>query len=242
MIDSHFHSADNLSFLTHLAATGVQGIVNSQTPAEFALLQKWQSRHPDQGITLSAGVHPWDADHLTAGKMRPILQQVPVIGEIGLDAVWTKNSLSQQRPVFVEQLAWARDWHKPVILHTKGVEHEILETIRQFPNRYYIHWYDSDQWLPEYLRLDTYFSVGPSLGLDPVVNRLAAAVPLDRLLLESDGWESIHWASRHPITTNQDYDAFMARLLTQLAALRGLTPLALAAQLTKNLQNFLHQP
>ncbi|MFT8337987.1 TatD family hydrolase [Schleiferilactobacillus harbinensis] len=239
MIDSHFHIAGDTGLLTHLAQHHVAGIVNSQNPTEWAAIQQWQDNHPAAAITVSAGVHPWDVDRLTPGAMKPFLTQAPVIGEIGLDTAWTKNPLSQQRVAFVQQLAWARDWHKPVILHTKGAEKEILSTIRQFPNRYYVHWYDSPNYLADYLRLDTYFSVGPSLGLDPTVTGLAETVPLDRLLLESDGLESITWATGQKADAYTDYDRFMTGLLTRLAQLRGLPPTALADQLRANLTRFL---
>ncbi|ERL65827.1 TatD family hydrolase [Schleiferilactobacillus shenzhenensis] len=239
MIDSHFHIAGDTGLLTHLQQRGVHGIVNSQNPAEWQAVQAWRQAHPNSGLTASAGLHPWDVDKLTPGALRPVLEQAPVIGEIGLDTAWTDNPLSQQRVAFVQQLAWARDWHKPVILHTKGAEEEILRTIQHFPNRYYIHWYDSAAWLPDYLRLDTYFSVGPSLGLDPNVTRLAEAVPLNRLLLESDGLESIQWATGQSATTYADYDTFMSALLDRLAALRHMSPTVLNQQLTVNLNAFL---
>lgn len=239
VIDSHFHIAGDVGLLTHLAQRQAAGIVNSQNSAEWAAIQQWRQNHPTAAITVSAGVHPWDVNRLTPASMRPLLQQAPVIGEIGLDAVWTKNPLSQQRVAFVQQLAWARDWHKPVILHTKGAEKEILTTIGQFPNRYYIHWYDSPEHLSDYLRLATYFSVGPSLGLDPAVKALAETVPLDRLLLESDGLESITWATGQKVDTYADYDRFMTDLLARLAHLRGLSPGVLADQLTANLTRFL---
>ena len=170
--------------------------------------------------------------------MEPILRQVSVIGEIGLDNVWCTVDLGVQRTVFERQLAFAQQLGKPVILHTKGMEREILDTIRRYPNRYLVHWYACPHWLQDYIDLGCWFTVGPDAALDRDVAHLAQTVPLDRLLIESDGLDGIAWG-QHATLTPADYPAAMERHLHTIAVLRGLTAEALLSVLMHNLDTFL---
>ena len=57
--------------------------------------------------------------------MLPLLKQASIIGEIGMDSVWCDVDLEIQKEVFEKQLQLAKEWDKPVILHTKGQEKTI---------------------------------------------------------------------------------------------------------------------
>ncbi len=81
-------------------------------------------------ILPAAGLHPWHCDKCSVGEMRPFLERVPVIGEIGLDSVWCQVPMEIQRRAFEAQLDLAAQMGKPVVLHTKGMEAEIARTIK----------------------------------------------------------------------------------------------------------------
>ena len=86
--------------------------------------------------------------------------------------------------------------------------------------------------------LGGWFTVGPDAALDQDVAHLAQTVPLDRLLIESDGLDGIAWG-QHVTLTPADYPAAMERHLHTVAALRGLTADALRSVLMHNLDTFL---
>lgn len=216
---------------------GVRCIANADCPAEDTFLN--QADLPD--MVISVGVHPWKADVAPWDDMEPLLRNAAVIGEIGLDNVWCTVDLEVQRAVFRRQLELAQALRKPVILHTKGMEHEILDTIRRYPNRYLVHWYACADWQQDYMDLGCWFTVGPDVALDRDVARLAQAVPLDRLLIESDGVDGIAWGQGTTLTP-ADYPAAMDRHLHTVAALRGLSLADLSAVLLQNLDTFLHHP
>lgn len=230
IIDGHIHVTPAL--VPHLR--DVRCIANADSPEEYDFLTHTQL--PD--MVISAGIHPWKADCTTWDAMEPILRQVPVIGEIGLDNVWCTVDLGVQRTAFERQLAFAQQLGKPVILHTKGMEREILDTIRRYPNRYLVHWYACPHWLQDYIDLGCWFTVGPDAALDRDVAHLSQTVPLDRLLIESDGLDGIAWG-QHVTLTPADYAAAMERHLHTVAALRGLTAEALLSVLMHNLGTFL---
>ena len=210
---------------------GVVCIANADCAKEYAFLKEC-------GLPLiSAGIHPWKADVTPWDEMEPILREVPVIGEIGLDSAWCSVDLDVQRAVFRRQLALAMESGKPVILHTKGMEREILETIRQYPNRYLVHWYACGAHLQGYIDLGCWFTVGPDVLVDKDVEHLARTVPIDKLLIESDGIEGIAWGQGRELTA-AEYPLAMQRHLEAVAGLRGMEPDALLRQMQRNLDAF----
>ena len=229
MIDAHVHVTEEL--LPYLKY--VRCIANADCPEEYAFLK--EHTFP----MISAGIHPWKADVTAWEKMEPILREVPVVGEIGLDSVWCGADMNVQRRVFRRQLASAAQLGKPVILHTKGMEREILETVRQFPNRYLVHWYECGEWLKDYIALGCWFTVGPDVGQSADVKRLAQTVPLDRLLIESDGLEGIAWGQNHSLTA-AEYPQAMQRHLEIVADLRNVSADELLAQMQRNLYTFIY--
>ncbi len=212
----------------------IPAIVNCGDAAEWA-----QNRQLiGKAQTLSFGIHPWASDQHTLSAALPYLTQAQVIGEIGLDTVWTTVPLAVQRPLFGQQLALAQAQHKPVILHTKGCEEEVLALIRQYPNRYFVHWYSTQDWQAEYLALGCYMSIGVDVLSDPAVQMLARRVPRTRLLLESDGVESLTWAWQRPVAVTEYPDA-MRTCAAKVVALRHETLDDVLAQARANLAAFI---
>lgn len=229
IIDGHVHVTQAL--LPRLGPC----LANADSPEEYAFLRA--SCVP--GMVISAGIHPWKADTTDYAAMAPILGQAAVIGEIGLDGVWCAVDMDIQRRVFRQQLTLAREREVPVVLHTKGMEGEILNTIRAYPNRYLVHWYSCPEHLQGYIDLGCWFTVGPALN-DPAVRAVAERAPIDRLLIESDGLEGIAWAQNRPVTP-EEYPTAMAEHLAAVAALRGVSPEALAQQMEENFKAFLYE-
>ena len=140
------------------------------------------------------GLHPWYADQWKVEDMMPYLEKCQVIGEIGMDSLWCNVPLKRQKEVLEKQLQIAAEWKKPVVLHTKDQEREILELIKKYPNTYLVHWYSADHDLDGYLDLECYFSVGPDVIWNPAVQQVAKRVPENRILLETDGMDAVKWA------------------------------------------------
>lgn len=93
------------------------------------------------------GIHPWEAprykDDLNAVDC--YLEQTPVIGEAGLDFhfVKDKDQYSCQMAVFEYQCTWSQRLAKPMNLHTKGAEREVLRMLERFKiGKSIIHWMD----------------------------------------------------------------------------------------------------
>lgn len=236
LIDAHCHLASNQELAQLQIKQQIKSIINCQTPEEWQINSKL-TMHMQP---LSFGIHPWDVNKLKFEEIVPYLKLADAVGEIGLDSVWTKNDMALQTKTFRKQLAWAAKKQKPAILHTKGCEKEILAIIRQYPNNYFVHWYDCRKYQKDYIDLGCYFSICLDIIDNPAVIKLAQSVPLDHLLIETDGLNSVEWLLNKPVSVT-DYSGILKQTLTALAHLRHIDSNKLATILGKNLIHFLGQ-
>jgi TatD DNase family protein len=82
------------------------------------------------------GIHPWEAPryHDKLSDLDQYLKLTPLIGEAGLDFHFIKDTslYPYQQEIFEYQCTWARRMSKPMNLHTKGAEQEVLEALRKY--------------------------------------------------------------------------------------------------------------
>ena len=132
IVDAHMHMEEAYP-AEILKEQDIACIANAATPEEYKNLRKLQEKNPF--LWISAGIHPWKVDEVHWDAMLPILEEVDIIGEIGLDSVWCNTDMTLQSRLFEQQLAFAQRYQKPVILHLKGREKEALEYLRRYENR-----------------------------------------------------------------------------------------------------------
>ena len=170
--------------------------------------------------------------------MLPFLKETRILGEIGLDSVWCKTDKALQYAVFEQQLSFAQEHRLPVILHLKGMEKEALELLRRYENRYLVHWYSCGSWLQEYIDMGCWFTIGPSLPFDETVQQVAAAVPLKRLLVETDGISACTWCEQREVLPDE-HGAILKRSMAQISEMRNIPYHQLEQQMQKNCEAFL---
>ena len=192
--DAHAHVKTKAEALERIK-DGIPTMVCGTDPEDARWVMELCHMPEAEGILFPVfGLHPWHADQWKVEDMMPYLEQCRVIGEIGMDSLWCEVPLERQRQVLERQLQLAAEWKKPVVLHTKDQEREILELIRKYPNTYLVHWYSADHDLDGYLDLNCYFSIGPDVVWNPAVQQVAKRVPENRILLETDGVDAVKWA------------------------------------------------
>lgn len=138
------------------------------------------------------GVHPWNAPeyahHLE--KLDKAIESSPMIGEIGLDHHFVKDSSAYpaQRRVLEYLMAAARDQDKIVTLHTKGAERDVLEFLDRYQvPRVIVHWYSGPlEIFREMVARGVYFTVGIEVLHSAHIRTIARMVPSERLLTETD--------------------------------------------------------
>lgn len=233
--DAHVHIHDE-ALVLKMKQEEISCIANAASLEEYAFLKDMHRIY--DGIHISAGIHPWNVEKQRYEQMEPMLQDASFIGEIGMDNVWCECALEKQEEVFKRQLQYAMDAKKPVILHTKGMEKEILACIKDYPNTYLVHWYSCNQYLEDYIKLGCWFTIGVSFMQDEAVKQVALKAPLDHILLESDGLDAIAWAMGNTIGV-QDYPKVLETSLINLGKLRGMHPDEFIETLDKNYKTFI---
>ncbi len=226
MIDAHFHYDQEMNKL--ILKHKITGIVNVQNPSEYPSAIKL--KQCSSNIFLSIGIHPWDVEKITIEMMRFYYQKADVIGEIGLDHTWCECDFTLQYEVFEKQLQIAHQFNKPVIIHMMGYEQEVLSLIKKYPNKYMIHWVKPHELLKEFIKLGCYFSVAFDYE-DEVIKQ----IPINQLLLESDGLESLKWLNLKP----EKYIEYYQHRILKLSKLKELDIYSLKIHILNNLYCFL---
>ncbi len=204
MIDAHTHLYDMqnedaaLSEISYRKKAGIFSVYCAKNPVEWEFLKKLGLNGASDEEMLSFGIHPWESGSYKPSECMGLYEQAPIIGEIGLDSVWTQVPLSVQRRVFKEQLDIAASLKKPVILHTKGCEKEIAEMISGFKQPVLVHWYSGEvDALRDFAEMGCFFTIGPDAclkdGKQELLRAMLGLIPRERLLTETDGLESIFW-------------------------------------------------
>jgi TatD DNase family protein len=182
-----------------MVVTGTN-LVESVAAAELA------AAHPG-ALWSTAGVHPHEARHWSPVMGEHIAEllarpEVVAVGECGLDYDRDFSPRPDQRRVFGAQLALAAAHQKPVFLHCRAAEADFFDILANFaPSRAgegrpvvpgaVVHCFTGDaEALEQILALGAYVGItgwvcDERRGTDLLA--LLPQIPLDRLLLETDG-------------------------------------------------------
>lgn len=234
-IDAHMHMDDEETARL-LKEQGIVCIANASNPKEYAWLQKLAVSNPL--LIISAGIHPWHVKDSSWETMLPVLETVDIIGEIGLDNVWCQTDAALQSILFEKQLAYAQKYKKPVILHVKGMEKEALDMLCRYENHYLVHWYSCMSYIQEYIDAGCWFTVGPSLPYDDSVKAIAQKVPLNRLLVETDGISACSWCENRSVT-KKEYLCILDRSMKLISDMRHISKGDLEIQMERNCEAFM---
>ncbi len=238
-VDSHAHidgpefDGDRDEVLERARLAGVDAILNVGTgdphSGAFERAAKLGEQHAD--IYTAVGVHPHDArlyDDSAEDLIRRLLtgEKVVAWGEIGLDFHYDNSPRDVQLKVFRRQLQSARELGVPVIIHTREAEKETVEILRD-------EWQSSK--LPGIMHCFSgsaalarqCIELGFSISFSGIVTfkkaddlrAIAAEVPLDRLLIETD----CPFLTPVPHRGKRNEPAYVVEVAACLAGLRGMT-------------------
>ena len=199
--DFHTHIS-SLEVLEAYYDQDIIPVINCQSRDEFkGLIDKREVFSKDKthfmdNLYYSMGTHPFDADIVDkqfGSSYEDLIKDANLIGEIGMDACWCDTPFEDQERAFVMSLDLAKKYNKPIILHTKMMEARIYEILKDYDLDMVIHWYSCDKYVREFIDLGCHFTVGPAIFVDENVRNMVKLLPLDRILVETDGVEAIEW-------------------------------------------------
>jgi TatD DNase family protein len=182
------------------------------------------------------GVHPWDCG-TWSGEMRARMavalsgDERTGVGEIGLDRLKAREIPPTMRKAFAEQLDLAAEYSRPVVLHGAKCWGQVVAALAGFAGKipsFLFHGFSrSDGLIPDIVKVNGFISVGPAILNDHAVNyrALAAKIPADRLLVETDRTEASDRVS-------------VRQVLEELARVRGVAAEELERVTDENAERF----
>ncbi|MGO9833090.1 MAG: TatD family hydrolase [Polyangiaceae bacterium] len=220
-----------------LAGEG-DGAAESMAPARVAV--ELARRLPEH-VAACVGLHPHDARCWTAAlhdELRALSndRDVVAVGEIGLDYHYDHSPRETQRDVFARLIALAREVHKPIVVHTRSAPGDTLDILEREGARDVggiIHCFSEDRAFAG-RALDLGFDLSLS-GIvtfknSVAVQEVAAWVPLDRLLVETDS----PYLAPVPFRGKKCEPAHVVHTARRVADLRAMPPEELFAATLAN--------
>lgn len=199
IFDSHAHYTDSAfdndkhPLLTSFNKAGIAGVINCGTNIKDSK-ESLALSHMYSFMYAAVGIHPHEADKAEADYLEQLSrllsdEKVVAIGEIGLDYHYDFSPRETQKKLFHEQLYLAAKFSLPVIIHNRKAHSDTLEILKEHKPCGVLHCFSgSVEVLKEVLNLNMYIGLGGAVTFKNARKALAvaAAVPLDRLLIETD--------------------------------------------------------
>lgn len=238
LVDSHAHldmaefEADREDVIRRAFKAGLEAILCpadlSQSESLSTVLKMAQD-HPE--ILAAAGIHPHQAAVYSEDFDRKIEElakkgSIRAVGEIGLDFHYDFSPREGQKEALRRQLACAQRCGLPAILHSRLSGSEIISAVdtEHFENGGILHCFTED-WETARGMLDRGFSISFSGILTfPKAQDLrdvAAKIPLDRLLVETDSPYLVPVPFRGKTKRNEP--AFVIETAKRLAEIKRLS-------------------
>jgi TatD DNase family protein len=228
-LDLEGHFPDQDAVLARAREAGVHLIINVATGlADAPQVMETARNHP--GIFAVIGVHPHGAAAITDGVLQSLEAlaadpRVVAIGEIGLDYYRRRSPQEVQQLWFRRQLELAAARGKVVVIHTREATPDTLAILQEYRGRLaggIMHCFAGS--LSEahaFLDLGFHLSFSGTLTYPKAgpLRQVAAQVPLDRILVETD----CPYLPPQPWRGKRNEPAYVVTTARQLAEARGLS-------------------
>lgn len=242
LVDAHCHLGsrqyddDRAEVVGRMLAKGVdRAIIICCSRHDLLAGVKLREEHPS--FRLACSIHPQDLEEdFTEERLSDLERSVEtyrpdMIGETGLDYYSHRHTKPQQIHFFISQLEMAARYDLPVNIHIRSAAGDSLEILKQHPCRGLVHSYSGSCEMAQlYIRQGLYISFGASV-LFPGARRpkeVAARIPLDRLLIETDS------PYQSPVLNHRHEPEDVTRIYEAIAGIRGISTAELEAAVEAN--------
>ncbi len=244
-IDTHCHlNIDPLLERTNevIDAAAEQGIdkmvvVGIDLPtSEIAI--RLAEDHPQ--IYAAAGIHPNDTSKAPENWEKEIVDmlshpRVVAVGETGLDYYWDESPAEVQKIFFRDHLDLAMATGKPAIIHNREADRDIVQQILEHGNTSGVFHCWPSPWDIAKPLLDKGYHISftgtVTFKKNEAVQDVAARMPLERLMLETDSpfLTPVPHRGKRP-----NEPKYIPHIAEKIAELRDITVEDIARQTTKN--------
>lgn len=234
MTDSHAHldacEEPAAALVARAGAAGVTRIVAIGTGidscrAVLTIADEHEGVHAALGIDPHRAGAP-DAERLA--ELRELLAHPKAIavGETGLDNARQHATPAEQRRLFDAQLALADELGLPVVIHSRDAAQDTADALADFGGIVILHCFSSPDLLPTALGRGYFVSFAGNVTYPKAgdLRRAAAAVPDDRVLVETD----TPYLAPQAVRGRPNEPAHLVHTIATLAEVRGVNPTHLA--------------
>ncbi len=195
-IDTHIHLQDyEENFATDIVKkaqkSGLKKMICAAIePGDWQKVADFARQYPDL-VVPAFGVHPWQVAGISedwAERLKQYLNIFPsaLIGETGLDGL--KPDFDLQQKFFSAHLELAREYNRPIIIHAVKAVDVMSGFFKQMPQKFMFHSFNGKvEHLHNILCHGGYVSFSASILKNRDMEKIIKAVPLNKILLESDG-------------------------------------------------------
>lgn len=258
MIDSHCHlagaefDADLPAVIQRARDAGLIGslvILSAGDEAEYARAARVRQLWPE--VSFAVGIHPHQAGAHGASLDAAIAtvdagvaaHAACGLGEMGLDFHYDFAPRDVQEAVFRRQLELARERGLPIVIHTREATDETFRILRAHGAgiRTVFHCFTGgSEMAAAALDLGAWLSFAGIVTFPKAreLREVARTVPLDRLLVETDS----PYLAPVPHRGRRNEPAFVARVVEEIAAIRGEPAERIAERTTANFRVVFARP
>lgn len=255
LIDTHCHvdfnryDEDREAVVMRAHAHNITRIINpgtdlSTSRAAIRLTETYE------GLYAGVALHPnstaeWTQDDINTLRDLAAHDKVVSVGEIGLDYYWDHSPKDVQRAAFEAQLELAAELELPIIIHNREASDDVLDVLRAWvptlPDSLksrpgVMHSFSAPQYVAEAaLELGFYLGfTGPiTFKKADELRAVASAVPLDRILIETDG----PYLTPHPYRGQRNEPSYVRFVAERLAAIHQVSEEEFAHRSTANAEH-----
>jgi len=198
-----------------------------------------------EGVYFSVGVHPYDAEHYDRNYLEQFVThpKCVAIGECGLDYFRLPESAEEielekkvQKEVFIDQINWAKELKKPLIVHIRESSADCLALLDEHAGEEggVLHCYNADESLLKLSKKNFYYGIGGVLtfkNAKKLIN-VYPKIPQDKLLIETDA----PYLTPHPHRGKRNEPGYTTLVAEKMSELSMLTPAQIAILSTNNAQ------
>ena len=176
---------------------------------------------------------------LTRSSERVGEETVIAIGEVGLDFYWSREFEQEQLEAFEQQVEWSVETRLPLMIHSRKAQNELVHVLkkyeRELPGGVFHCFTGNEKEAAELLQFDRFvLGVGGVLTFKKshLPEVLPAAVPLNRIVLETDS----PYMAPVPMRGQRNEPAYVAHVLDKMAETYQISRDELAEQTNRNVE------
>ncbi|MDY0129897.1 MAG: TatD family hydrolase [Methanosarcina vacuolata] len=241
IIDSHCHldfpkfNRDREETILRAREAGVVGMINSGISLKGNRISLELAEN-NEDIYATLGLNPDIGREGEDKEINDILVQIEAnagkavgIGEAGLDFQDCKTNEERERQTaaFKKVIELAKDLNKPLIVHARMAEAEVLKLVKEVDTVIYHCYSGPVETMKEIVDMGYYISLATLVCFSEHHQTLAEAVPLENLLLETD---SPFLSPRK----GRNEPAFIVDSVPVVAQLKDMEPAEIAKSTTEN--------